>query len=103
MIRTTAVEALARLGGAGNAEAVSALEENALHDNRSVRIACITSLLEHGGPDVRERLRQILPEGDEALLDIRRLTPEQVTQPDPREHLAHPDRPRDVPGLPPPL
>lgn len=100
MIRTTAIEALARLSANGNTQALEAIRQQVRHQNRSVRIAAVTTLVEQGGDSVRQQLADLLPEDERSFVDIRRLAPSEVLQPDPTEHLLHPDIEKQFPDLP---
>lgn len=88
IIRTTAVEGLGRLS-ADDPEAERALIESLSHSTFSVRVAAAQTLLEQDdSADMRDRLRQRLPVGEEFILDIKRLDVEEVPQVDPRQHLT---------------
>jgi hypothetical protein len=83
MIRTTAVEALARLSAAGNQEALDSLLEHSGHANFSVKRASILAYLDHAGDKSRDQLVARLPRSDHFILDIKRADIREVPQPDP--------------------
>ena len=74
MIRTTAVEALARVAAGGDPDAIDVLHEQVRHPQFSVRRAAVQALVATGDRRVLERLREELRETDELrLLDIKRI------------------------------
>jgi hypothetical protein len=80
MIRTTAVDAVARMGSDGNARALEVLLRHVDHENFSVKRAAIQAFLAHGGEKARETLSQRLPERDHHIMGIQRVDVRQVPQ-----------------------
>ena len=78
VVRTTAVEGIARLAIAGSSEASAALLKLATHSVRSVRIAAVLACVEQGGERAREELQRRMPESDHWMLDIRRVHPREA-------------------------
>lgn len=95
MIRTTAVEALARLAADGSQRACELLLRHASHENFSVRRAAVQGYLAHGGKQAEETLRKTLPERDHVILAIRRIDVRQAPQAQGGLHLK--SKARDVP------
>lgn len=80
MIRTTAVEAVTRVAADGSARALEVLLRHARHENFSVKRAAIQGYLAYGGAHASERLKEILPERDHHILDIKRIDVRQAPQ-----------------------
>jgi hypothetical protein len=78
VVRTTAVEGIARLAAAGISEATKVLFKLVTHPVRSVRIAAVLACVEQGGERAREELRRRMPESDHWMLDIRRVHPRET-------------------------
>jgi hypothetical protein len=78
VVRTTAVEGIARLAAAGSTAAQDALLENVSHPVRSVRIAAILACVEQGGEKARQELQSRVAESERWLLDIRRVHPREI-------------------------
>ena len=97
IIRTTAVEALARLASGGNADATHVLFRQIHHASYSVRRAAVQAILEAGDSGAREQLRKAMPASDHHLLDLRRVRVEEVPQP----HVDSRGQKRDPNSLPP--
>jgi hypothetical protein len=75
VIRTTAVEAVARLAAAGSTEARDTLLKHARHAVRSVKIAAALAYLEQEGSRGRKALLRRLAKSDHWMIDIRRVPP----------------------------
>jgi HEAT repeat protein len=74
MIRTTAVEALARVAARGDPDAIGVLHEQVRHPQFSIRRAAVQALVDTGDLRVLDRLREELSEtGELRLLDIKRI------------------------------
>lgn len=81
MIRTTAVEALARLAAAGDQAALEALRDNVSHEAFSVRRAAVQAIGELGDEQQVAYVRSTLGEEQaSALLAIRRLDVREAPQ-----------------------
>jgi hypothetical protein len=78
VVRTTAVEAVARLAARGSVEARDALLKYARHSVRSVKIAAVLSYLEQGGTRARRELLRRMLKADHWMLDIRRMHPREL-------------------------
>jgi len=78
VVRTTAVEAIARLAAHGSVEARDALLKHARHSVRSVKIAAVLAYLEQGGPRARKELVTRMLKADHWILDIRRMHPREL-------------------------
>jgi hypothetical protein len=88
MIRTTAIEALARRLAAGDGSAGEVLVEQVGSEVLSIRRAAIQSAIESGDAAVARRVRdQVSGTEDEWILGIRRTSVGLVPQPDPRRTL----------------
>ena len=68
MIRTTAVEALARLAAAGDQAAVDTLRDNVSHEAFSVRRAAVQAIGELGGNEQIAYVRSTLGDEQASLL-----------------------------------
>lgn len=78
VVRTAAVEGIARLAGSGSTEARDALFGYLSHPVRSIRIAAVLACVEQGGDRARKEVRRRLPKSDQWMLDIRRVHPREV-------------------------
>jgi hypothetical protein len=78
VIRTTAVEAVARLAAGGSDEARAALLKYVRHPVRSVKIAAALAYAEQGGSRARKELRKRMPKSDYWILEIRRVHPQEI-------------------------
>jgi hypothetical protein len=78
VIRTTAVEAVARLAAGGSDEARAALLKYVRHAVRSVKIAAALAYVEQGGSPARKELRKRMPKSDYWVLEIRRVHPQEI-------------------------
>jgi hypothetical protein len=78
VVRTAAVEGIARLAASGSSEAQDALFNYVSHPVRSVRIAAVMACVEQGGAPAREALQRRLAESDHWMMDIRRVHPREV-------------------------
>lgn len=99
VIRTTAVEGLARLAAEGDPRAVEALVRHLDDDQRGVRAACVTALrgLPGGAPvDLTELVR----EDDRDLLTARRPDVREVPQVERVDYVLHPGAGADPPPPP---
>ncbi|MFE5764890.1 HEAT repeat domain-containing protein [Streptomyces sp. NPDC056492] len=102
ILRTTAVEGLARLAGEGNDRAVGLLAQHVDHDHRAVRVACIIALRELGdqaGVD----LAGLVAEPDREVLGFQVTDLEDVRRIDRVDHILHPgsaDGPQPEPRSP---
>jgi hypothetical protein len=85
MIRTTAVEAIARLASEENREAIDLLIKHAQHENFSVKRVAIQDYLIIGGEKARKVLMEMLPESDHYILNIRREDVRKIPQPQEEE------------------
>lgn len=73
IIRTTAIEALARLAAEGLTSAKEQLLDQVEHDNFSVRRAAVQAIMESGDDELIQRVRRSLKGTDnERLLEFRR-------------------------------
>jgi hypothetical protein len=99
LIRTTAVDGVARLAAEGSAEAVDVLVDNVTHENHTVRAACVVALLELGG-EPASRARDRIRDDDRDLLELRRARVQDVPQPDPGSEVRYPGA-YDAPAPPP--
>ena len=98
MIRTTAVDGIVRLSADGLEEARGVLLRQARNPQFSIRRACVQGLMETGTEKDQEELRAILREnGDERLLEIRRMDVREVPQATGGLFLVHPDLKDQVP------
>lgn len=79
VVRTTAVEAIARLAAGGSADARKLLVKHLRHPVRSVKIAAALALVEQEGARVRKELRGRMAKSDHWILDIRRMHPRDLT------------------------
>jgi hypothetical protein len=102
IIRTTAVEAITRLGAEGNAEALRLLLKHSKHENFSVKRACVQGFLAHGGKDARERIMKELPENDRYILNIKREDIKNIPQPKIGKYTKDSNG-HDAPKMPPPF
>jgi hypothetical protein len=80
MIRTTAVDVLAQMAADGSGAARDLLLRHATHENFSVKRAAVQGYLAQGGEGARERLLDRLPQRDHFILDIQRVSVQQVPQ-----------------------
>jgi hypothetical protein len=97
MIRTTAVEALARLAAAGDQAAVDTLRDNVSHEAFSVRRAAVQAIGELGDEQQVAYVRRTLGEEQASLLlGIRRLDVREVPQAEGGRFLK-PDQPPPPP------
>ena len=78
VVRTTAVEAVARLAAAGSAEARVALLNYVRHPVRSVKIAAVLAYVEQGGSRARKELEDRMAKSDHWILEIRRMHPRET-------------------------
>ena len=99
MIRTTAIEAIARIASK-NKQALEILLKHAQNRNFSIKRAAIQGYLEQGGKDAREVLTKALPKKDHYILDIRRMDVREVPQAEGGLFLARRDS--DELSVPPP-
>lgn len=97
MIRTTAVEAVARLAADGSARALEILLQHTSHENFSVKRAAVQGYMAYGGEQARATLLKALPDRDHYILDIRRVDVRQVPQAEGGLHLACRDK-TDLPA-----
>ncbi|MGW5366245.1 hypothetical protein [Actinopolymorpha pittospori] len=100
IIRTTAVDGVARLAEDGSREAIGCLLDNVGHEDRTVRTACIVALSELGG-EPAERLRERVAEEDRALLELRPVNIYDVPQPRAGEYVRDPGAHDAPPPAPP--
>lgn len=91
VIRTTAIEVLARLAAGEDRTALDLLLKHMHHENFSVRRAAVQGYMMVGGPEARQRLLEHLPPRDHPLMDIRRPDVREVPQPRGELHLAGPE------------
>jgi hypothetical protein len=75
VIRTTAVEAVARLAAAGSTDARDALLKHVRHRVRSVKIAAALAYLEQEGARGRKALLGRMAKSDHWMVGIRRVSP----------------------------
>ena len=75
VVRTTAVEAVARLAARGSDEARAVLLKYVRHPLRSVKIAAALAYVEQGGTRARKELRKRMRKSDYWILEIRRVHP----------------------------
>ncbi len=80
IIRTTSVEAIARIATQGNTEAVKILLKHTQHENFSVKRAAIQGYLSIEIENAREILLKELPEKDRYILDIKRVDVNKIPQ-----------------------
>jgi len=81
MIRTTAVEALARLASDGNQEAKGLLLEQVRHEAFSVRRAAVQAITDSGDAQLQDQVRKELAGiEDQRLMNSRRLDVSSVPQ-----------------------
>jgi len=73
IIRTTAVEALARLAADGDSGAKDLLLAQTRHDTFSVRRAAVQGIADSGDADLLDRMRRELQGEDARLLEYRRI------------------------------
>lgn len=99
IIRTTAVDGLARLAAEGSTIAVDYLLENVAHENRTVRAACVVALQGLGGAPA-SRVRERVGADDRDLLELRRMRVEDVPQPNAGTYVRHPGAKGDDPPRP---
>jgi hypothetical protein len=78
IVRTTAVEAVARLAAGGSVAARDALLKYARHSVRSVKIAAVLAYLEQGGSRARRELLRRMLKADHWMLDVRRMHPREL-------------------------
>jgi HEAT repeat protein len=103
MIRTSAIEALARLSTEGDRDVQELLLRSARHDVFSIRRAAVQALVATGDEELIQRLRKILQEaGEERLLEIRRVDVRDVPQAQGGLFLVHPDTKHSPPPPEPP-
>jgi hypothetical protein len=99
IIRTTAVEGVARLSADDLVEARKVLLRYAGHRMFSIRRASVQGLMETGTDEDRKELRAKLKKaGQEGLLKIRRLDVQQVPQATGGRFLVHPDVKKELPA-----
>jgi hypothetical protein len=81
IIRTTAVEALARLAADGDQRSKQALLGNVRHPSFSVRRAAVQAIVDTGDADLVERARRELADTDDRrLFELRRVEVQSVPQ-----------------------
>jgi len=98
IIRTTAIEALARLAADGDASAKAQLLEQVQHRNFSIRRAAVQAITESGDAELMQRVRRELEGTDnERLLQYRRVDVRSVPQAEGGRFLKQ----GSVPPLPP--
>jgi hypothetical protein len=78
VVRTTAVEAVARLAAGGSAEARAALLKYVRHPVRSVKIAAALAYVAQGGRRARKELQGRMAKSDRWILEIRRMHPRET-------------------------
>jgi hypothetical protein len=100
IIRTTAVEGLARLARQGSAEAVDVIVANLGHEDKTVRVACIVALNELGG-DAEERGRAGILDEDRDLAPLRRTSVHDVPQFPGGDYVKNPETDDTPPPTPP--
>jgi hypothetical protein len=88
MIRTTAVDAVARLAADGAKEAQEVLLKHVHHENFSIKRACIQGYLQVAGEDGRAMLQKQLPQRDHYILDIKAIDVRQAPQAEGGLHLV---------------
>ncbi len=99
MIRTTAVDALARLHAAKIVEAGRILLRYAEHPTFSIRRACVQAVMETGSPDEQKNLQKILQKrGETSLLEIRRRDVREVPQATGGRFIVRDDRKNEPPS-----
>jgi HEAT repeats len=98
MIRTTAIEALARLSARGDDDAQELLLRLVRNETFSIRRAAVQALVATGDEDLIRRVRELLEErGEERLLNIRPIDVQQAPQAQGGLFLVHPDTKQVVP------
>jgi hypothetical protein len=98
IIRTTAVDGLAKLSADGVEEARRALLRHSGNRVFSIRRASVQGLMETGTDEDKKELRaKLKAKGDERLLKIRRLDVRQVPQATGGRFVVHPDAKEEVP------
>jgi HEAT repeat protein len=100
IIRTTAIDGLARLAAEGSAEAVDSLVDNVTHENHTVRAASIVALQELGG-DAAERALERVADEDRDLLELRSVNIYDVPQPKAGDYVKNPGVHDETPPSPP--
>jgi HEAT repeat protein len=100
IIRTTAVDGVARLAAEGSPEAVTCLLDNVTHENHTVRAACIVALQELGG-EPAERARERVADEDRNLLELRRVSVYDVPQAAGGSYVRNPGVHDETPPPPP--
>ena len=80
MIRTTAVDAVARMAADGSPRALEVLLRHVGHDNFSVKRAAIQAYVAHGGEQARAVLAKAVAERDQYIMDIQRIDVRQAPQ-----------------------
>ena len=78
MIRTLAVEGVARLARRGNRSALATLEKQLHHATFSVRRAAVQGLLAAGGPDAADKIRAALDPKEHFLLEVKVRDPREI-------------------------
>jgi HEAT repeat protein len=103
VIRTTAVEAIAKLAAGQQPAALEALLENVTSPVFSVQVACALAYQEHGPEHARRRLEQRLGDRAPEVLAIRRAHPGELSPLEGHRHLRlRHDPERHVPPAPAP-
>ena len=80
ILRTTAIEAVERLAGKGDAKALEVLLKHTQHQNFSVKRAAVQGYLAQGGKNARHELLKTLPKKDHHILEIQRADVREVPQ-----------------------
>ena len=80
MIRTTAVDAVARMAADGSPRALEVLLRHVGHENFSVKRAAIQAFVAHGGEQARAVLAKAVAERDQYIMDIQRIDVRQAPQ-----------------------
>jgi hypothetical protein len=96
ILRTTSVEGLRRLASDGDERAADVLLRHIGHEHRTVRSACVFALVDVGG-DAEKSMREVLPEADRYLLEVRRTDLREVPQPTEVDHIRLAGRGAPVP------
>jgi hypothetical protein len=98
IIRTTAIDGLAKLSADGVEEARRALLRHSGNRMFSIRRASVQGLMETGTDQDKKELRaKLKAKGEERLLKIRRVDVRQVPQPIGGRFVVHPDVKEEVP------
>jgi hypothetical protein len=98
MIRTTAVDAAARMAEDGSARALEVLLRHVGHENFSVKRAAIQGYLAHGGEQARDLLSKAVAERDHHIMDIQRIDVHQAPQAQGGLYLKSSDGKDNLPG-----